>query len=713
MRISTKIQLILTGFLRWLEDANRRQEAMIFVLWAFWLTCLNFMGPLAYARFVDNADGVVPFHISAALHPTLWYPYQGSGVDLLAQGIFNDIDVLLFFAFPPWLACAAVMFLQRLISGIFMFRLLREDLQLRTSVALFGALEFAAFIHGFAQWSNGLGLVDMFSLPLLPAVLWLIPRIAARVRWSYIFAIGLGLLVAVSTLFVFQLLLLPLFILWFFLIAKQRSNCFWNIFAVFLIAYFAAELPSIYISAINAVGSHRAELTDSFNENITNRLLRCVDWALGYSVQIALTIAGCMCYLVERKSTDTYQLRRAFAIAFGCLMFLRLFYVFYPLIWQHIWQHLPIIRGFTIERLVFSEGFLITITACLALELLAPIMQSLRLPRNIKFSVERVATVSIALVLAHSLIAQTISFASQFSGPVGGYNFTTLYADENLLALKARTKSDPPFRVQASGEREGAWLAAYAFESAGGYLNIYPKRYQEFWAQVILPLQTGDPDRYRRFINHGNHIYLYHPPFNITLLSLANVRFIVSSAPLDVPGLEIIKAARPLVGPVRRWEDMKIHERLFSYFKNTYQGIAPYIYENKRYLPRVFSVGAVRSFESTEELLKSLSEATLESLTNSVYFNHTDAEEILNGGMLGSAQVQIISRQADEWIVTTSGDRPSVLVITNSFHRYWNAYVDGVPSKVLPAYHAFQAVAVPAGNHQITLRYEPPYRILR
>jgi hypothetical protein len=48
---------------------------------------------------------------------------------------------------------------------------------------------------------------------------------------------------------------------------------------------------------------------------------------------------------------------------------------------------------------------------------------------------------------------------------------------------------------------------------------------------------------------------------------------------------------------------------------------------------------------------------------------------------------------------------PALVVIAQSFYHNWRAYVDGKPVPLWRANHAFQAVEVPAGQHEITLRY--------
>jgi hypothetical protein len=50
--------------------------------------------------------------------------------------------------------------------------------------------------------------------------------------------------------------------------------------------------------------------------------------------------------------------------------------------------------------------------------------------------------------------------------------------------------------------------------------------------------------------------------------------------------------------------------------------------------------------------------------------------------------------------------QPSMLVIAQSFYHPWHAYVDGAAKGVWRANHAFQALEIPAGKHQVVLAYE-------
>jgi hypothetical protein len=48
---------------------------------------------------------------------------------------------------------------------------------------------------------------------------------------------------------------------------------------------------------------------------------------------------------------------------------------------------------------------------------------------------------------------------------------------------------------------------------------------------------------------------------------------------------------------------------------------------------------------------------------------------------------------------------PALVVLAQSFYHCWGATVDGRPTPLWPANHAFQALEVPAGRHRVELRY--------
>jgi uncharacterized membrane protein YfhO len=52
-----------------------------------------------------------------------------------------------------------------------------------------------------------------------------------------------------------------------------------------------------------------------------------------------------------------------------------------------------------------------------------------------------------------------------------------------------------------------------------------------------------------------------------------------------------------------------------------------------------------------------------------------------------------------------SASQPSMVVAAQSFYHNWRAYIDGHPTRLWRANYAFQALEVPAGQHQVELVY--------
>ena len=70
--------------------------------------------------------------------------------------------------------------------------------------------------------------------------------------------------------------------------------------------------------------------------------------------------------------------------------------------------------------------------------------------------------------------------------------------------------------------------------------------------------------------------------------------------------------------------------------------------------------------------------------------------------------VRILSPKfsAHRVVFETEADQPSLVVAAQTFYPCWTGYVDGQPTRLWRANHAFQAMQVPAGRHRVQLVYQ-------
>jgi hypothetical protein len=76
-------------------------------------------------------------------------------------------------------------------------------------------------------------------------------------------------------------------------------------------------------------------------------------------------------------------------------------------------------------------------------------------------------------------------------------------------------------------------------------------------------------------------------------------------------------------------------------------------------------------------------------------------------GSQGAARVSVVERTDGLVRLQVDADAGTTVVIGQSYYPGWNATVDGARADIRPANILFQSVRVPAGKHELTLRYAP------
>jgi hypothetical protein len=71
-------------------------------------------------------------------------------------------------------------------------------------------------------------------------------------------------------------------------------------------------------------------------------------------------------------------------------------------------------------------------------------------------------------------------------------------------------------------------------------------------------------------------------------------------------------------------------------------------------------------------------------------------------------KAQIVSSdvRAHRIRLEVKAEEPAIVVIAQAYYHPWKAYVDGAPVRLWRANHAFQAIEVPGGRHEVKMVYE-------
>jgi hypothetical protein len=120
------------------------------------------------------------------------------------------------------------------------------------------------------------------------------------------------------------------------------------------------------------------------------------------------------------------------------------------------------------------------------------------------------------------------------------------------------------------------------------------------------------------------------------------------------------------------------------------------------FLPLV-TAGQRPVFADAAETIKALASPAFDP-RHTVYLPLAERNQI---AVTNDADAKVATQQiaAQQVHLTIDTSAPALVVIAQAYYHDWHAFVDGKPVPLLRANHAFQAVEVPAGRHEISLRY--------
>jgi len=696
--------------MHWLSE----HPFILFFLWSFGLACEYFMfGSYSFVRIPEDGSFAMGGRLLLSFRETFpslgyWNLSQLCGNDTILGSYIFDLDSLPFFFLPGWLATGLVMWLQRFIAGYFTFRLLRETLNLDVYAALFAGLAYSLNAnYPDTGLQLGFPLYYSLSIPGIPFFIWALSRLNEREKLSYLLAFGIGALFSLSTNVGFGIFVLPVIFFWLLFVVPRLHLMFWLLVLVFMMGFFMFELPILWPISLNASLSQRAY----YNMVKPDGPILMQGMFIKDLLFVLIAVMG---LVVSRgKSRPLVALVCAILSSVVFVIFV------YPFFSIYVHPHLGFLRGFQFDRIYMIYPYLTIVAAAIGISCLPKkelgMIKSPSILRGVSLYTAAL-TVVLSLVGWQSLNMKFISIPRMLNGA----NYTTLYENPALQQLAETNKTASPFRVVTIPHQEAQYpyhlypaaASVYGLETADGYLSVYFRRYQEYWEQVIWQVLQEEPD-YSSFSSWGHRVYLFKGVYDLNLLSLANVRFIVSDHPLSDKRLLLLPFGSANRDRQITWQTMSSTDRLKNVLKKRQLPDYPtFVYENPQMFPRFFLVENVRFFDKPEHVLEAMRKAEYQELRSTAFLKKSDVS-YLPVDRLGAeaGSIELLHHTSDRWILKVKNPRDSILMITNNYNPYWKATIDGKDAKVFPADHTFQGIYVSGGEHEIILEYSPPYAV--
>jgi hypothetical protein len=143
-----------------------------------------------------------------------------------------------------------------------------------------------------------------------------------------------------------------------------------------------------------------------------------------------------------------------------------------------------------------------------------------------------------------------------------------------------------------------------------------------------------------------------------------------------------------------------------SSFPLVFQSENAYVYENPGALPRAFCVGAARVL-SPQDALAALRAADFDPSREAIL----NEEPSIRPESSEGSSARIVDYELNSISIAAHVEKPCVLVVSEIAYPDWHAEVDGAETPILTADYCLRAVPLPAGDHEIRMRFSS--RVLR
>ena len=297
-------------------------------------------------------------------------------------------------------------------------------------------------------------------------------------------------------------------------------------------------------------------------------------------------------------------------------------------------------------QLGFWITFLVAVAVAGTWDLAARGMLS---PRSLVLALAVIAAVDLYRV-DRGFVGATVAMNEQIESVGGGLLFRP---DDTIQQLQRLRDAGGVFRALDSAYRMQNVLAVHGIEQIGGH-------------------HGNEIGRYRNLIGGDDLTNL--SASELRLLDVTNTEYIVLSQRIDDPR-----------------------------FEEVYVGQYAAIYRNREALPRAYLVGRTEVIGDDERALERLLSADFDRRGTAILAEPLPPDVEIAPDPRGTVEWQ--EREVDAHTLRVVSDRPALLVVLDNYFPAWEAAVDGRATPVYRANHTFRAIAVPAGEHTVTFRY--------
>ena len=310
----------------------------------------------------------------------------------------------------------------------------------------------------------------------------------------------------------------------------------------------------------------------------------------------------------------------------------------------------------------------------------------------------------ILVVFADLLTADRVTIAEQ-KHPTGG-------------AVVIR-EIDPAEYYSPSGAAQ--FLQSRSEEEPFRYLGYDPGLGE--WSHISSPARFANPNTRVLEVNNQStfmglhsvqgynptHIVRYDEYMSALNGSAQGYHFLdVYEEGLDSPLLDLLDV-HYIVIPTQPSQENPEGLKRFEQFERThptvYEDGQTRVLENQEALPRAWIVHSAQRVGSGKEALDLLDSDKVDP-KETVLLEEELPQQMSQPDPASAERAEVKEYQPNRIQVETSTEGPGLLVLSEVYYPSWKAYVDGQPTSIHVADQLLRAVAIPAGEHTVELRYE-------